>query len=29
MLKKQLHIYHATGDTSLWSALRHKITRRR
>jgi Hemerythrin HHE cation binding domain len=27
MLKKQLHIRHTTEDTSLWSALRQKVTR--
>jgi hypothetical protein len=27
MLKKQLHIHHTTEDTSLWPALREKVTR--
>jgi hypothetical protein len=28
ILKKQLHIHHATEDLSLWPTLRHKATRR-
>jgi hypothetical protein len=27
MVKKQLHIHHTTEDTSLWPALRQKVTR--
>lgn len=29
MLQEQMHIHHATEDTSPWPALRRKITRRR